>query len=279
MLNCFDSKECISCVVSSAEKKGNSAFSSRIIFGGEVILSNEAFCHNVRQDYIGKVCNFCMLYQQPSSSSLLACSSCKIVRYCTKECQKLDWPCHKAVCKETSKQLINKLLTGSSLDDARLLLRLFSKLKSSTTSKSKQSQSCGRTCCAASHFNGLGSGGGVFSEETIKVIGTVCELMGGVSEAQVSDNIKFVATTYTQHQSNSFGITDSILTCLGMGVFPSAALLNHSCAPNCALRFVLRQGYAPVLQVMIALRPIQIHEELCHSYTDCSVPTSAFLRF
>ena len=44
-----------------------------------------------------------------------------------------------------------------------------------------------------------------------------------------------------QFKCNNFAVTDELLVPLGAGVFPAAALLNHSCAPNCALGYHLRQ--------------------------------------
>lgn len=40
-------------------------------------------------------CQFCF----KSESSLSKCSSCNVVHYCSKECQKHDWKMHKLYCK------------------------------------------------------------------------------------------------------------------------------------------------------------------------------------
>jgi MYND finger len=37
------------------------------------------------------------------SENLKACSNCKVVRYCCRECQTADWPKHKKYCKEMAK--------------------------------------------------------------------------------------------------------------------------------------------------------------------------------
>jgi hypothetical protein len=73
-----------------------------------------------------------------------------------------------------------------------------------------------------------------------------------------------------QFRSNNFGITDELVNCIGIGVYPSAALLNHSCAPNCILRYKLSE-VGPVVQI-VAIRDILPGEELTHSYIDCSLP-------
>jgi len=53
---------------------------------------------------------------------------------------------------------------------------------------------------------------------------------------------------------------------------PMTALLNHSCNPNCLLRFVLKPGDTPLLQ-LISSRPLSLHEPLTHSYTDTTQST------
>jgi hypothetical protein len=45
------------------------------------------------------------------------------------------------------------------------------------------------------------------------------------------------------------------------GVFPGAALLNHSCSPNCFKRFTAEGNLE-----LVAARDIATGEELCHSY-------------
>jgi len=38
--------------------------------------------------------------QKKYYKDLLTCAGCKIVQYCSRECQKLDWPRHKVACKK-----------------------------------------------------------------------------------------------------------------------------------------------------------------------------------
>lgn len=46
----------------------------------------------------GSRCGKC--HQKKHYKDLLTCSGCKIVQYCSRECQKLDWPKHKEGCKK-----------------------------------------------------------------------------------------------------------------------------------------------------------------------------------
>jgi hypothetical protein len=43
-------------------------------------------------------------------------------------------------------------------------------------------------------------------------------------------------------KKNNFGILDALHSSIGEGVYPCAALLNHSCAPNAILRYKLDSG-------------------------------------
>jgi len=90
-----------------------------------------------------------------------------------------------------------------------------------------------------------------------------------------------IQRTLNAFQKNNFGITDTLHAIIGEGVFPSAALLNHSCNPNCILRYELSAPYdgnsnkyhSPILQI-VACKDIQKGEELTHSYVDLALPTS-----
>uniref|UniRef100_A0A8V0XZB4 [histone H3]-lysine(4) N-trimethyltransferase n=1 Tax=Gallus gallus TaxID=9031 RepID=A0A8V0XZB4_CHICK len=55
---------------------------------------------------------------------------------------------------------------------------------------------------------------------------------------------------------------------VGVGLYPSMSLLNHSCDPNCVIIF---EGYQLLLR---SIREIQIGEELTISYIESLMPTS-----
>ncbi|KAA1476023.1 hypothetical protein DENSPDRAFT_932741 [Dentipellis sp. KUC8613] len=46
-----------------------------------------------------KMCHWCTKKQEPGVKPFQACSRCKQVIYCSKECQVKSWPFHKAPCK------------------------------------------------------------------------------------------------------------------------------------------------------------------------------------
>ena len=82
-------------------------------------------------------------------------------------------------------------------------------------------------------------------------------------------------------RKNNFGIVDSLHASIGEGVYPCAALLNHSCHPNCILRYEFgvpyqnnNTSYYPPILSIVACRNIKRGEELTHSYVDLALPTS-----
>jgi hypothetical protein len=96
-----------------------------------------------------------------------------------------------------------------------------------------------------------------------------------------------IRRTLIAFQKNNFGIVNSLHSAVGEGVYPCAALLNHSCDPNCILRYELgvpvvndcgdeEEGlfHSPILQI-IACKDIIVGEELCHSYVDLALTTKA----
>ena len=53
-----------------------------------------------------QACNVC----NKGDINLLSCSNCRMVRYCSQECQRKAWPEHKIVCRKIA--LADKLITG-----------------------------------------------------------------------------------------------------------------------------------------------------------------------
>ena len=54
-----------------------------------------------------KTCETC----EKHSSLLMKCAGCKVVRYCSKECQKYDWKYHRLVCKRhaSAKEIVDNV--------------------------------------------------------------------------------------------------------------------------------------------------------------------------
>ncbi|RMC12585.1 hypothetical protein DUI87_10107 [Hirundo rustica rustica] len=66
---------------------------------------------------------------------------------------------------------------------------------------------------------------------------------------------------------NCFTISNGEMQDVGVGLYPSMSLLNHSCDPNCVIVF---EGYQLLLH---SVREIQIGEELTISYIESLMPT------
>mmetsp|Transcript_7547 Transcript_7547/g.13299 ORF Transcript_7547/g.13299 Transcript_7547/m.13299 type:complete len:407 (-) Transcript_7547:926-2146(-) len=90
-----------------------------------------------------------------------------------------------------------------------------------------------------------------------------------------------IQRTLSAFQKNNFGIVNSLHSPIGEGVYPCAALLNHSCNPNCILRYKFgiandncgKQQYHPPILEIVACRDIAFGEELTHSYVDLALST------
>ncbi|KAI8819003.1 uncharacterized protein EV422DRAFT_536298 [Fimicolochytrium jonesii] len=71
---------------------------------------------------------------------------------------------------------------------------------------------------------------------------------------------------------NSISICDEELVNIGVGIYPTLSLINHSCVPNTALIF---SGSTATLRSIREIRP---GEEICQSYTEVADPESVRRR-
>ena len=62
-------------------------------------------------------------------------------------------------------------------------------------------------------------------------------------------------------------LSDEPCNPIGTGIYPHAAILNHSCEPNAVMRYSLIRGRPPSV-VCVAIAMAKKGEELTHSYCD-----------
>ena len=55
--------------------------------------------HVVNGQFAERRCGGCGIWQSHTEVKLDRCSVCRLVYYCSKECQKQDWKAHKQCCK------------------------------------------------------------------------------------------------------------------------------------------------------------------------------------
>lgn len=61
----------------------------------------------------GEHCRYCL----ERAASLLVCSRCKVVSYCSSTCQKTDWPTHKPYCRADGPAALTKMAITRFLSD------------------------------------------------------------------------------------------------------------------------------------------------------------------
>ncbi len=223
---------------------------------GEEIMHNVATLALLRHEYVNRRCFGCFC----ASDKLLRCGSCHIISYCSKNCQVTDWKSyHKKECKFVPNLVDHFRDDPDCIDDVLLLSRA---LIERSNQNSCRYENGSAIICGEDHIQllSLGNNGKMYADNTIRVIQQVSSL----SKKPISD----IAKLYTQFKCNNFGILDDLLKCYAAGVFPAAALLNHSCDPNCVLQFNENNSLR-----IIAVKEIAIDEEITHSYTDLSLPT------
>lgn len=73
---------CTDCVLLAA---GNKVFSGKPYIMGALPVQQE--------------CVYCHTPRAPGTHRLSRCSDCKLAAYCSRECQRADWPYHKSLCR------------------------------------------------------------------------------------------------------------------------------------------------------------------------------------
>jgi SET and MYND domain-containing protein len=163
---------------------------------------------------------------------------------CDMNCQRSDWKQHKEECKIIPELLKCDLLQENIelLSDIRLLITVTQSCKTITNCHIDNSISI----CGTSHINKLTNGNLKNNNNIIIDIIKNINILKDIP-------IEYIIQLLNQFTCNNFGIMNNLLQCIGSGIYPCSALLNHSCNPNCILRYHISKNRNINLEVCICI--------------------------
>ncbi|XP_064301897.1 histone-lysine N-methyltransferase SMYD3 isoform X4 [Phalacrocorax carbo] len=221
--------------------KGSGLRSRRRVRPGELLYRAEPFAYVVTKEQLGRLCERCLRRNE----HLHRCSQCKVAKYCGKSCQKEAWLDHKQECR-----CLKSIEPNFPPDSVRLAGRIVFKLLRQSTCLSERLYS----------FSDLQSNIEQLSEEMKDGLRHLTQTLQLYLKTEIQDAshlppaIDFFQI-FTKVTCNCFTISNGEMQDVGVGLYPSMSLLNHSCDPNCVIVF---EGYQLLLR---SVREIQIGEE------------------
>lgn len=251
------------------------AFSTRKIRQGQIILKNRPY--TLVPKHSQEYCSSCF---KPNPTK--RCSHCQHVWYCSRQCQIHDFPSHRIECREYP-SLWPKDRTSDDEKESqwntRLLIRTFLRIQKeiqNENSNCQRNSNDGNSCtCSQQHFRCLQSSRIPFDQSELQSFHLAKQALRRQRQMLTKhynvppsyDDIQLridLENILRRFSINNFGIVDDMLRVTGRGVYPLTALLNHSCTPNCILRYTTEGGILEVIAAFDILPGI----ELTHSYVD-----------
>ncbi|XP_078261926.1 N-lysine methyltransferase SMYD2-like isoform X2 [Rhinoraja longicauda] len=234
-----------------SEGKGRGLQTSKDLQVGELLFTCPAYTHVLTINERGNQCELCFTRKE----DLAKCGRCKLAFYCNVTCQKTDWPMHKLECSSLSKfgQDWNPSET------VRLVARILVKQKMHP--EKTPSEELLTVDEFESHLDKLDN------EKRELIESDIAALHHFYSKHLDFPDQATLIELFAKVNCNGFTIEDEELSHLGSAIFPSVALMNHSCCPNVIVT------YRGTTAEVRAVKRIGPGEEIFTSYIDLLYPT------
>ncbi|KAM4771724.1 histone-lysine N-methyltransferase SMYD3 isoform 2-T2 [Rhinophrynus dorsalis] len=238
----------------SSPGKGNGLRATRDLALGETVVIAYPYVYTVcRGKNQRAACDYCLRRKE----KLLRCSQCKFARYCDSCCQKDAWQDHKKECI-----CLKSILPSVPSDSVRLVGKIIFKQLQQPDCASEELY---RISDLQSHIKEL-------NEEMKEGLGHLATALELYLKKEIQDSLLLppgfhILDLFGKVTCNSFTISDGEMQEVGVGLYPSMSLLNHSCDPNCVIVF---EGKRLLLHTV---KEILKGEELTISYIDVKMPT------
>jgi SET and MYND domain-containing protein len=206
--------------------KGRLLRATKAFSPGDLVFSASPLVSILRPKNLSRYCSNCFAAGN-EIGSLKRCSQCKYVYYCSEPCQKSHWIEHKEECQSLVKIHPNRP-TETLLLMARLLRE---KQKQSLLKRDYQT---GQRWEDVEFLNSYREN---FSEEQVLNFAQMSMLMQQLVDPKCMLNATEMLNLFSKFSTNNFNITNPEMQPIGIGLYPTAALLNHSCSPNCVVVF------------------------------------------
>ncbi|CAG8575051.1 9916_t:CDS:2, partial [Dentiscutata heterogama] len=256
--------------VKTCDRSGRGIYAMQKISPGDLIIQDTLYVAVVEDANLSVACSGCL----SKGGRLLCCSSCNVIHYCSEECKRKDRLYHEYECKPfvrlkrtppTSIRLICRILihrmndpTSVSIILLMWLAILISSLQLSCLSFSSRILKTSKP----SHYLDRT----MFKQEQIETFAQMSMVVRECISQDALLSASEMLDLFCRMTENSFSILDGEMIAFGVGIYPNASLLNHSCHPNCVVIFENSK------LMVRCIEPINNDQELVINYVDLSLP-------
>ena len=230
---------------------------------GSVISRELPFAFSLFPSFSDSFCSKCLTPVDEGSRK--RCSGgCLGTFYCSKSCQVSDRSVHKHTCKRfsTAVDLAASACPNLPLDELLLLRRVYFLCLSSSSSPKGTVPPLSPSLSSLCKTDPLSPPSFASGDVSLSLAASRSLFLPPSSSP-------FFLDLLSRFRCNNFAVVTPLQYPVAHAIYPTAAILNHSCAPNCVLTY--EEGS---VQVIRTIEQVAAGEELFHSYCDVTSPTA-----